>query len=62
VHSHDEELALDAGALHALTRRQGLSLGDRACLARARRLTATALTTDRAWGRVDLGVVIEVTR
>lgn len=62
VHPHDQELALDAGAMHAVTRRQGLSLVDRACLALARRLTATALTTDRAWGRVDLGVVIEVIR
>jgi len=62
VHPHDEELALDAGALHAITRRQGLSLGDRACLALARRLAATALTTDRAWSRVDLGVPIEVIR
>jgi PIN domain nuclease of toxin-antitoxin system len=62
VHPHDEESALDAGALHAITRRQGLSLGDRACLALARRLAATALTTDRAWSRVDLGVPIEVIR
>ena len=55
VHPHDQELALDAGAMHAITRRQGLSLGERACLALARPLTATALATDRARGRVDLG-------
>jgi PIN domain nuclease of toxin-antitoxin system len=62
VHAHDEELAVEAGALHALTRRQRLSLGDRACLALARRLAATALTTDRAWSRVEVGVAIEVIR
>jgi ribonuclease VapC len=62
VHAHDEALAVEAGAIHASTRRQGLSLGDRACLALARRLAATALTTDRAWSRVDVGVAIEVIR
>jgi PIN domain nuclease of toxin-antitoxin system len=62
VHAHDEELAVDAGAMHAITRRHGLSLGDRACLALAQRLAATALTTDRAWSRVDVGVAIEVIR
>ncbi len=62
VHAHDEQLAIDAGAMSAETQRLGLSLGDRACLALARRLGATALTTDRAWGRVDVGVAIEVIR
>jgi ribonuclease VapC len=62
VHAHDEQLAIDAGAIYASTRRLGLSLGDRACLALARRLGATALTTDRAWRGVELGVAIEVIR
>jgi ribonuclease VapC len=62
VHAHDEELAMEAGVMHAGTRRQGLSLGDRACLALARRLAATALTTDRAWSRVEVGVAVEVIR
>jgi ribonuclease VapC len=62
VHAHDEELAVEAGAMHTITRRQGLSLGDRACLALARRLAAPALTTDRAWSQVDVGVAIEVIR
>lgn len=48
----DEELALDAGMLEPLTRVAGLSLGDRACLALARRLQAPAMTTDRAWSAV----------
>lgn len=62
VLSHDEELAIAAGTMHAATRSRGLSLGDRACLALARRLAATALTTDRAWRGLDVGVAIEVIR
>jgi ribonuclease VapC len=38
-----------AAAIRAETRHMGLSLGDRACLALAKRRKATALTTDRAW-------------
>ncbi len=48
----DEELALDAGMLEPLTRVAGLSLGDRACLALARRLRAPVMTADRAWSAV----------
>ena len=62
VHVHDEDLAITAGVMHTRTRSRGLSLGDRACLALARRLAATALTTDRAWRGVDVGVPIEVIR
>ena len=59
---HDEALAIEAGAMHAATRSRGLSLGDRACLALAQTLGATALTTDRAWREVNIGVTIEVIR
>jgi ribonuclease VapC len=62
VRPFDRELAYAAGALVPGTRNQGLSLGDRACLALAQALGATALTTDRAWRGVDLGVAIEVIR
>lgn len=48
----DDELALDAGMLEPLTRVAGLSLGDRACIALARRLRAPVMTTDRAWSAV----------
>jgi ribonuclease VapC len=41
--------AIDAGRLRPLTRDSGLSLGDRACLALARRLDAPALTADTDW-------------
>jgi len=62
VLAYEEDLAIDAGVMHASTRSRGLSLGDRACLALARRLAATALTTDRAWREVDVGAAVEVIR
>jgi PIN domain nuclease of toxin-antitoxin system len=60
----DADLALATGALRAPTRTFGLSLGDRACLALAQKLGATALTTDRAWKAIgpDLGLKIECIR
>lgn len=45
----DEELAWEAGALRAVTARAGLSLGDRFCLALAKRLNTPAYTADKAW-------------
>jgi ribonuclease VapC len=51
-----------AGALWARTRRRGLGLGERACLALALRLGVPAITADRAWADLDLGVAVEVIR
>lgn len=48
--------------LRSATRGAGLSLGDRACLALAQRLTAQALTADRAWSELDVGVDVVVFR
>lgn len=56
------EEAEEAAALWPRTRHAGLSLGDRACLALARRVGLTALTTDHAWGRLDLPVEVYVLR
>ncbi|MBZ0130915.1 MAG: type II toxin-antitoxin system VapC family toxin [Rhodobacteraceae bacterium] len=50
------------GRLRAATRTAGLSLGDRACLAAAQRRGIPALTADRAWAGLDLGVDVEVIR
>ena len=60
----DAEQALACGFLRAATKAQGLSLGDRACLALARQRSATALTADRAWRSLppDLGISIELIR
>ena len=58
----DEDLAYRAGLLRSKTRAVGLSLGDRGCLALAGRLGVPALTSDRAWGALQLGVQIDVIR
>jgi PIN domain nuclease of toxin-antitoxin system len=50
------------GAWRVATRHLGLSLGDRACLALASRLDGLALTTDRPWLKLDIGVRIECVR
>lgn len=46
------------GDLHGVTRAAGLSLADRACLALAARLGVPAVTADRAWMDLDVGVEI----
>jgi len=51
-----------AAALWPATREHGLSLGDRACLALAGRLGAPAVTADRAWTEVDVGVEVRLIR
>jgi ribonuclease VapC len=48
--------------LRLATRHAGLSLGDRACLALARRLEAPAVTCDASWSEVDVGVEIRLIR
>ena len=48
-----------AGAMRAVTRAAGLSLGDRTCLTQAQSLGATTLTTDRPWAALDCGVPVE---
>ena len=58
----DEEQAFRAGLLSAYTRTLGLSLGDRACLALAITNHAAALTADRAWKDLDIGVEIKLIR
>jgi PIN domain nuclease of toxin-antitoxin system len=62
VEAFSADDALRAGELRAATRAQGLSLGDRACLALALRLGLPALTTDRAWGDLDIGVAVRAAR
>ncbi len=60
----DEVAAHATGALRAATRGQGLSLGDRACLALSVSRGATALSTDKAWATVGklVGVEVEMLR
>lgn len=54
--------ALLAAKLYPKTSRHGLSLGDRACLALAQRLEATALTAEQVWGELELDIDIELIR
>jgi ribonuclease VapC len=60
----DAGLALAAGLMFAVTRPLGLSLGDRACLALARRENAPVLTTDRVWAQAGplVGVTVKLIR
>ena len=60
----DEDLALQAAFMVAVTKPFGLSLGDRICLALARRTGLPALTADRSWTEVagPLGVTVELIR
>jgi PIN domain nuclease of toxin-antitoxin system len=58
----DEPLAYLAGELRAATRDAGISFGDRVCLALARHRAAIALTADRSWVELDVGVEIELIR
>lgn len=62
VAAFDESLAYGAGELHRSTRRKGLSLGDRACLALAKQTGLPVLTTDRAWAGLDVGVEVRLIR
>lgn len=56
----DLDLALEASALLPATRAAGLSLGDRFCLALAKRLDRPVLTADRAWATVADAVGVRV--
>jgi ribonuclease VapC len=60
--SFDEQDARDTGELAPLTRSAGLSLADRACLALAARLGVPAITADRAWRDLNVGVEIRCIR
>lgn len=54
--------AIEAARLRPLTRAEGLSLGDRSCLALARRLRAPALTADRTWLDLAVDVIVRPIR
>lgn len=62
VVSFDEVQTREAAGLRAATRKAGLSLGDRACLALAHVLECAAITADRAWAALDVGVEVIVIR
>lgn len=57
-----EDDAATAAALWRKAPKAGLSLADRACLALAMRLEVPALTADRAWSGLNLGVRVQLLR
>jgi PIN domain nuclease of toxin-antitoxin system len=62
VHTFDRVQAYRSGLMRAQTKSSGLSLGDRACLALAAELGLPAVTADRAWAGLAVGVTIRVIR
>jgi ribonuclease VapC len=51
-----------AAGLKDPTRRLGLSLADRACLALGKLLDLPVVTADRAWAQLEVGIAVEVIR
>ncbi len=58
----DADLAFASATLRRQSRKAGLSLGDRMCLALARLRDLPALTADKRWLDLDLGVEIRSIR
>jgi PIN domain nuclease of toxin-antitoxin system len=60
----DDALAWEAGGLRSVTVSAGLSLGDRFCLALAKRLGVAAYTADKAWRDIagDAGARVVIIR
>lgn len=58
----DEAQARTAARLWPQTRRAGLSLADRACLALGLRRGSPVVTADRIWASLDVGVEILLVR
>lgn len=58
----DVVLARGSAALRDRTRRAGLSLGDRVCIALGERLGLAVLTADRAWAGLGLSLEMHVIR
>ena len=54
--------AVEIAGLQAITRRRGLSLGDRACLALGLRLKLPVITADRTWLGLRLAVPVKTIR
>jgi len=58
----DEGLSFQTGALATATKQYRLSLGDRACLALALKTGYSAVTSDRVWQELSIGVDVKVIR
>jgi len=58
----DDGQAIATGGLRKMTRKFGLSLGGRACIALAIQQKLPVMTADRTWGNLDLGIEIKIIR
>jgi ribonuclease VapC len=57
-----EEDCVEIAKLLPITKPQGLSLADRACLVLAERLGVPALTSDTVWSKANIGTQITLIR
>ncbi len=62
VAGFDAEMARLAASLRQMTRKVGLSLGDRCCLALGLARRNTVVTAERAWVKLKLSVKVELLR
>ena len=58
----DAAQAYQTAQLRASTKRQGLSLGDRACLALGSLYNIPVITADKAWEQLDIGIQVILIR
>jgi ribonuclease VapC len=58
----DAEQAIIAASFDPLTKKYGLSLGDRSCLALAQQQKLPVLTADKIWRELELGVKVQLIR
>ena len=58
----DVNHAYKAGLLRLATKTFGLSFGDRACLALAQHFTLPAVTADKTWVKLTLGITVQLIR
>ena len=58
----DAELASLSASLRSRTKKLGLSLGDRSCLALGIARRHTVVTAEKSWARLKIGVTIDLIR
>lgn len=58
----NREQACIAGSFDEITKKHGLSLGDRACLALAKYKNCPVITADKSWEKLDFGIKIKLIR
>ena len=58
----DVNQAIISGEFDSITKKYGLSLGDRACLALAKYKNIPVLTADKTWSKLNLGIKIKLIR